>query len=211
MVEVQLDRIDGKDPATIAAELAVKKSKRSPEKMAQAQVEIILRVEDGQLAHLCDRDPSVIWDTLQSVHQAHGFATSLALRCWFLTAKKREDESMQSWIGSICQQAFILMQEAGVATTSQDMILVVTMGLPPTYDTIIINFNSTSPDQLTFENVVAWLINEETCQSSTEEAIKTAQNNAALAATHRCDGCDPRCELICHFCEKPGHFKSECP
>jgi hypothetical protein len=52
MVEVHLDRIDGKDPATIAAELAVKKSKRSPEKMAQAQAEIILHVEDGQLAHM---------------------------------------------------------------------------------------------------------------------------------------------------------------
>jgi hypothetical protein len=105
------------------------------------------------------------------------------------------------------------MQEAGVATTSQDMILAVTMGLPPTYDAVIINFDSTSPDQLTFENVVAWLINEETCQSSTEEAIKTEQNDAALAATHQhtgCDGCDHRCKLVCHFCKKPGHFKSEC-
>jgi hypothetical protein len=53
----------------------------------------------------------------------------------------------------------------------------------------------------------------ETCQSSTEEAIKTEQNDAALAATHRRagrDSRDPRRELVCHFSEKPGHFKSEC-
>ena len=64
MVEVQLDKIDGKDAATIAAELAAKKGKRSPEKMAQAQAEIILRVEGSQLAHMRNKDSMVIWETL---------------------------------------------------------------------------------------------------------------------------------------------------
>jgi hypothetical protein len=89
MVEVELDNMVGKDAATIAAELAVKKSKWIPQKMAQAQAEIVLHVEDGQLEHMHDWDPMVIWETLQSVHQAHGFATSLALHCCFSLLRSR--------------------------------------------------------------------------------------------------------------------------
>jgi hypothetical protein len=68
---------------------------------------------------------------------------------------------MQAWIGSIHHQTF-LMQEAGDYVTSQDMILAVTTGLPPAYEVVIINFDTTPTDLLTFENVIAWLINEET-------------------------------------------------
>ena len=63
--------------------------------------------------------------------------------------------------------------------------------------------DSASPDSLTFENVVAWLINEETRQSSSDESTKMESNDAALAAASRRTG-------VCHFSERPGHFKSEC-
>jgi hypothetical protein len=208
MIEVVLDTVDGKDATTIAAELAAKRGKRSPEKMAQARAEMILRVEDGQLSHMRDRDPMVNWERLRSVHMAYGFATSLALHRCFLTAKKRDDEPMQAWIGSIRRQAF-LMLESGVATTSQDVILAATMGLPPSYDAVIINFDSTPPDQLTFENVVARLINEETRQQSVSEdptAIKAESEDVALAAANRRVGRD----VICHFCEKSGHVRASC-
>ena len=47
--------------------------------MAEARAEIILRVEDGQLVHMASRDPMEIWQTLERIHQAAGFATSLSL------------------------------------------------------------------------------------------------------------------------------------
>ena len=44
--------------------------KRSAKKMAEARAEIILRVEDSQLAHMRDRDPTVIWEALARIHIA---------------------------------------------------------------------------------------------------------------------------------------------
>jgi len=40
--------------------------------------------------------------------------------------------------------------------------LALTMGLPPFYDPVIINFDAAPPDSLTFNGVVAQLLNEET-------------------------------------------------
>jgi hypothetical protein len=50
-VDVKVD-MDGKDATMVAAELAVKKHQRNAQKMAQAHMKIILRAEDGQLAHM---------------------------------------------------------------------------------------------------------------------------------------------------------------
>ena len=52
--------------------------KRTAKKMSDAQVEIVLWVEDSQLAHMWERDPEVIWRNLAQVHVAQGFATQLA-------------------------------------------------------------------------------------------------------------------------------------
>jgi len=80
---------------------AEEKDKRTQEKMARTRAEIILRVEDNQLIHTISPDPMEIWLTLQRVHQATGFATSLSLRRKFLTAKKSDSQTMQAWIGQI--------------------------------------------------------------------------------------------------------------
>ena len=112
-----------------------------------------MRVNDGQLAHMHSADPMEIWDTLERVHRAAGFATSLALQRRFLTGKKTDDQSMQSWIGQVQSLAF-QMAHARIAITDQDRILALTMGLPGTYDAVIINFDSTPADQLTLNNVI---------------------------------------------------------
>ncbi|KAI0038685.1 hypothetical protein FA95DRAFT_1469218, partial [Auriscalpium vulgare] len=74
-------------------------AKRSASKMAEARSEMILRVEGSQLAHMRSRDPRQVWDSLRMVHRARGFATSLALRRSFLTARKKTTQRMVAWIG----------------------------------------------------------------------------------------------------------------
>ena len=54
----------GKDATTVAAEIEDLKKKRSAEKMDEAYAEMVLRVEDGQLSHMCSRDPMEVWRTL---------------------------------------------------------------------------------------------------------------------------------------------------
>lgn len=200
-----------KTVAEMDAERATLIAARDEEQMAQARAELILRVEDGQLAHMTARDPMVIWQNLERVHRAAGFATSLALRRKFLTAKKEADETMEAWIGRI-QTLVLRMEHAGIDVTEQDQILALTMGLPFSYDAVIINFDATPPEQLNVNHVITRLLNEETRQLSSPSAPITPPSDdaideamAVLAARRSA------ADVTCFFCDKKGHFKSDCP
>ncbi|KAF7371772.1 CCHC-type domain-containing protein [Mycena venus] len=108
-------------------------AKRNVMKMAEARAELILRVENGQLAHMMAHDPMEIWENLQCMHRATSSATSLALRRRFLTAKKADDETREAWIGRI-QTLVLRMEHAGIEVTVQNQILALTMGLLSSYD-----------------------------------------------------------------------------
>ncbi|THH06318.1 hypothetical protein EW146_g9647 [Bondarzewia mesenterica] len=214
MVEILVDT-EGKEETAWKAELQMKMVKRTAQKMAEARAEMILRVEGGQLSHMRTCDPMEIWDHLRHVHRTHGFVTSLALRRKFLTAKKKSGQLMQSWIGEIQSQVFKI-EEAGIVVTKQDKILALTMGLLDVYSPVIINFDSTAPDQLTFDHVVTHLLNEETRQalgtSTTPRSTctKTDDGNEAMAMMPAPRGSRPRADVTCYFCSAKGHFKSEC-
>ncbi|TRM57183.1 hypothetical protein BD626DRAFT_412463, partial [Schizophyllum amplum] len=69
-------------------------------------------------------------------------------------------------LGNVKVQVFE-MQEAGVELTNLDIILAITMGLPASYDSLIISLNDTALnqltlDQLTLDYVIGCLLNEET-------------------------------------------------
>ena len=181
MVSITVDKA-GKDATTIAAEIEDLKKKRGVDKMAEARAEMILRVDDGQLSHMRSDDPMEIWQTLRRVHHAAGFATSLALRRKFLTTKKEAEQLMQAWIGDIQSLAF-RMREAGIEVTDQDKILALTMGLPESYDAVIINFDSTSPELLTLNHVITRLLNEEIRQAASGPQPNNNPVDEAMAVT----------------------------
>lgn len=213
VVDVQVDGSDTKNEEELKTEMEKKLAKRSATTMAEARAEMILRVEGGQLSHMLARDPRDVWMTLESVHRARGFATSLSLKRRFLTAKKGAKQTMQSWIGDVRAQQFEL-GHVGVTVTEQDMILALTMGLPSSYDGLIIVFDSTPSAELTLETVISRLINEETRQSSlgtirTERTIRpkdVADEAMAVTSKRHVDPAD----VTCFFCDKKGHFKSNC-
>jgi len=180
--------------------------------MAEARAELVLCVEPSQLSHMTSRDPMIIWQTLERVHRAAGFATSLALRRQFLTARKLDSETMEAWIGRI-QSMVLRMEYTGVVVTDQDRILALTMGLPASYEAIVINFDATSSTDLTVEHVISRLLNEETRQQSNESTAITSPtdtdhdpNNVAFVARRLAAS-----SQTCYFCDKKGHFKSDCP
>jgi hypothetical protein len=206
----------GKDAATVAAEVEDLKKKRNAGKMDEACAEMVLRVEDGQLSHMRSGDPMEVWRTLRRVHLAAGFATSLALRRKFLTAKKSTAQSMQAWIGHIQSLAF-RMEEAGIEVADQDRILALTMGLPDSYDPVIINFDSTASELLTLNHVIARLLNEEARQSSHSETTNEEDSRDEVLAAVQKNRSRPRAtggnaaDIVCYFCDEKGHYKSECP
>ena len=75
--------------------------KRAKKKIADAYAEIVLRVEDSQLAHMRSHDPEIVWDTLARVHRVRGLATRLALRRQLLTLVKGAEEVMSAWVGHV--------------------------------------------------------------------------------------------------------------
>ena len=156
-------------------------------KMNEAQAKIILHLEGGQLSHcLQTNDPHAIWLVLEGVHHAAGFATSLALCQKFLTLKKTPSNTMQAWIGQI-QALVFRLEQAGITVSDQDKILALTMGLPSSYDVVIINFDSTPSDQLTLSHMISCLLNEEVCQilgtqsSSPSSAPEVHHDDKAMA------------------------------
>lgn len=93
---VQPVKTDGsvKTQDKIAAKFCLLLEAHDIEKMAEARVEIILYINDSQLSHMTSCNIFIIWQSLKS-----RFATSLALHHKFFSAKKLEEESMESWIG----------------------------------------------------------------------------------------------------------------
>jgi hypothetical protein len=126
-----------------------------------------------------------------------------------LTAKKKDDETMEAWIGRI-QTLVLRMEHGGIEVTAQDQILAMTMGLPPSFDAVIINFDATPPEQLTVNHVITRLLNEETRQSSPTDSPSSTNDTGDEALAVTAARRDPAL-TACFFCDKRGHFKSECP
>ena len=72
-------------------------------------------------------------------------------------------QSIQSWVADICCVTFQL-SEIDISVSNEDIILVLTAGLPPSYEPLIVLLNAISPDSLTLNFVVSHLLNKESCQ-----------------------------------------------
>ena len=125
----------------------------------EALAEITLHVRLPQLSFIQDDDPAIVWNALATVHQARGMATRLALHRTFLHLQKT-DGPMQNFISEARRIAFQLT-EIGIAVDDEDIILVLTRGLPSTYKNFIIILDSTPTSQLTLDYVISHLLNEE--------------------------------------------------
>lgn len=204
-ISVDTETSDGepRPQSEVSAELEKKMAKRLKTKMAQARSEMILRVEPGQLAHMRSKDPLEVWQDLQTVHRARGFAASLALRKKFLTMKMSKNQSMTSWIGEVKEQAFN-MTEAGMEVSEQDQILAITGGLPSSYSATISTLDSTPPSTLTLDYLISQLLSAETQNGSRPSAGARPSpfpTDEALAVQP---------VLRCYICDETGHIKRNC-
>jgi hypothetical protein len=142
---------------------------------AQCRAEIVLRVEDSQLSHMADRSPMVVWNALASVHRARGFGSRLQLRRNFITASMKEGQSMEGWIGEV-RGLTNRLKAIDVDVSDEDMIVVLTAGLPSSYTPIVISFDTLENSKLTLDFIITRLLNEEGRQaipSFTSVDIKT--------------------------------------
>lgn len=185
-------------------------------KLRQARARMIRKVTAGQLPHMKDPNPKKVWEELRRVHRGAGFAAKMALRRRFINARMKLDDSqevvetMASWVGRVKGMRFEL-EAIGVEISDEDVILVLTNGLPGDYGQFIIALDATRPEDITLANVIARLANEEGRREMDvvkKEEEKVRLGESALAAKkQRRD----RSEITCFGCGKKGHFRSECP
>lgn len=175
-------------------------------RQAEACAEIILHVEPSQLPFIEDDDPKVVWDNLAAMHQARGMATRLTVRRKFWKLEKGE-LTIQGFISearSVANQ----LNDIGVTVDDEDIILVLTGGLPPSYDNFVVSLDSTPPSNLTLEYVITRLLNEEARQlGTTPPKAESSERNVAFAA----DVKRRLAFITCFNCQKKGHFASDCP
>jgi hypothetical protein len=126
----------------------------------KAATEIVLYVDDSQIIHVQGDDPQVIRDSLTSVHRARGLSTQLAAMCKFSCMEKRPEQSIISWIGDVKMQAY-LIKDIRIKLPDLFIIVVLTSGLPPDYESVIVALDVIKPDELTLELATSRLLNEE--------------------------------------------------
>ena len=92
---------------------------------------------------------------------------------------------MSQWISEVRSLAYRL-RKIDVIVEDEDVILVLTMGLPPSFDNFIVALDATDSSAITLENVISRLLNEESRQSfsqaTTIPAIVPGDVAVALAA-----------------------------
>jgi gag-polypeptide of LTR copia-type/Zinc knuckle len=179
-------------------------------KQQVARAKIILHIEPSQLPHARFSDPTEIWENLEQVHRARGFATRLALRREFLYMKKRDGQVMNSWIAEVKNTAYRL-DAAGVAVIDEDIILTLTAGLPESYSTLIVTLDNLSPNDLTLPNVITRLLNEEVRQNAHEDVVELSGPVYSVQDAKNKKIKPPLSEITCYNCGKKGHYKSTCP
>lgn len=221
IVEISVDSVDSegnvRPQEDIDEEIEKKRVRRSSAKMAEARARMILSVEPGQLVHMRNKDPLEVWEDLKSVHRARGFATVLSHRHKFLTMKMSRGQKMSGWIGEVKAEAFE-MEELGITVADQDIILALTMGLPRSYENLIIAFDNTPAADLTLEHVITRLLNDEIRQkttpggTTTTSTTDTKSNNLDVAMlAQSVKARTPIDQITCFFCDEKGHYKQDCP
>jgi hypothetical protein len=212
LVEKDLwDVVDGTEARPLGS--ANSKAVRAFVKKQQvARAKIILHIEASQLPHARYDDPQEIWENLEQVHRARGFATRLALRRNFLYMQKHEDQVMNSWISDVKNAAFHL-ESSGVAIIDEDIILALTAGLPESYSTFIVTLDNLPTDDLTLPNVITRLLNEEVRQNHSIQSSSEHRDSEALAVqvTKSNKKKTPLSDITCYNCGGKGHYKSDCP
>ncbi|KNZ74748.1 hypothetical protein J132_06289, partial [Termitomyces sp. J132] len=183
-----------------------KELKAVENRMAEARALLILSVEDAQLAHMTDPNPHTIWENLGKVHCAYGFDSHLALQHAFITASMKKDQTIEVWIGEVCSLANCITA-INVPTSSEDFIIVLTTGLPPSYETIIISLDAITLTELTLNLVISYLLNEVshqnlTCPVVAPEPEEKSAGEAMVAMKEEKSGFT----TICFYCGGTGHF-----
>src|SRR5258708_36305468 len=139
-------------------------------KNQEAQAELQLAIKWDQLVHMTAKDTSEIWTKLECIHRLTGFTTCIGLKWQLWKMKIKDGQRMASWISDVKGVVFQLSQIRD-AVPDEDIILVLTNGLPPSYNHFILMLNSTPSEVFNLNYAIGCLCTKETCQCTQSERL----------------------------------------
>lgn len=176
-------------------------------KNQEARAELQLAVEWDQLSHMTADDASEIWAELGRVHRSTGFTTRMGLKRKLWKMKMKDGQRLASWIADVKGVVFQLSQ-IGVVIPDEDIILVLTNGLPPSYEQLVLTLDSTPSEIFNLDYVIGRLRTEEARQGIEPGSLDTTDH--ALAVTRD----RPKrslAHITCFGCGNKGHYQANCP
>ncbi|TFK73696.1 hypothetical protein BDN72DRAFT_761184 [Pluteus cervinus] len=125
---------------------------------------------------------------------------------------------MTSWIADVRRAAFALAR-IGSPVPEDDIILVLTTGLPASYSNLVTTLDAVDPRILTLDYTITRLLSKETRQrldttaapasTSTSTPVNSDPNPTSYAASPTRKK-TPIEKITCFKCGKKGHYQSAC-
>lgn len=168
---------------------------------------VVLAVDPSLLYMLGNpEDPAVVWKKLEEQFQRKTWSNKLQLRRKLFSLKLREGESVHEHIKTMTE-VFEALAVIGDAVSEEDQVVYLLASLPASYDMLVTALEAQSENVPKWELVTERLRHEE--QKQKEKVPNTDSGRKAFVTKQQKKG-DPKKQLTCNFCKKPGHFKREC-
>jgi hypothetical protein len=148
-------------------------------KNMEACAELQLAIKWDQLVHMTATNALEIWAELEHIHQVTGFTTHMSLKWQLWRMKMKDGQRMASWISDVKGVVFQLSQ-IGVTVPDEDIILMLTNRLPPSYQNFVLTLDSTPSKNFNLNYVIVCLQTEETCQHTKPGSLATTDKVLAI-------------------------------
>jgi gag-polypeptide of LTR copia-type/Zinc knuckle len=189
----------------------VKGEKEKKKKQQQARAKIVLELDPSQLPFVTGlEDPREMWAILESIHRSASVNSILSLRRHFFRMTKSETETTMSWISRVRAQALELTHTP-CPVSDLDIILVITDGLPSTFETVVSSLDGLPFSKLTIPNVINRIMGHEAHIERMRN--KRLDDPGAQAMVVHPSKRKKVVEKVvtCYRCGGKGHMASDCP
>lgn len=153
---------------------------------------LFLVVEDNYLDDIGEsKTAREAWTTLEEMHSKFGLLHILQLMRDFFNVRMKKEESMQSYLGRL-MELHRKLSSAGHAFTDREVALVMLMGLPASYEPLILNLEQDEEQLSTKVVKTRLLIEEKRKLRRNEESVDNDDSQTRALVSKSCSTSDSK-------------------
>lgn len=168
----------------------------------KARTSIVQGIELNQLRFVKKAETArEMWLNLQTYHEKATAGNQATLLDHLCMLKLSEGEDIEQHL-DVMEDMFERLEQAGLEFQEPLRIAMTLRSLPRSYRSFVTSLENRKPEDLTMDFVVGRLRDEfQKCES--QEEIYVKQEKALKVKSEEVKKC--------YFCQKPGHFRANCP